>query len=73
MTLVENRRFNEAVVSDLSGIVHQYLMNFVSAEWMKIKAVEYAPVFSARADECLNTIFAKLRFKNEPVMKTFDS
>ena len=71
IVLVENRRFNESAISDLPMVVHNYMVNYAAAEWMKMKAVEYAAVFTGRAEDYLRIIFEKLRFKTEPVMKKY--
>lgn len=71
ISLATNRRLNESAISDLPDMVHNYMVNYTAAEWMKIKAVEYATVFSGRSDELLNVIFKKLRFKAEPKLKKF--
>ena len=71
ISLSDNRRFNEYAISDLPNVIHNYMVNYAVAEWMKIKAVEYAPVFTGRAEEYLRTVFEKLRFKSEPVMKKY--
>lgn len=71
ITLANNRRLNNAAISDLPVVIHNYMVNYAAAEWMKIKAVEFAPVFIGRSEEHLKTIFEKLRFKTEPVMKKY--
>ena len=73
LTLDDTRRFNEAIMMDLSSLVHQCMVNRVSGEWMKIKAVEYAPVFVGRSEDSMNVIFEKLRFKKEPTLKKYNN
>lgn len=73
ITFADNRRFNEAVVSDLKEVIENYLGNSITAEWMKLKAVEYAPTYTSAAEKDLESILVKLRVKTEPVLKTFNS
>lgn len=72
ITIVDNRRFNDGVVSDLKNVIENYLENSITAEWMKLKAAEYAPTYSSAAEKAMTSISVKLRVKTEPVLKTFD-
>lgn len=71
ITLAEGRRFNSAAVSDLGGFIHDYMVFYSCAEWMKIKFPEYAPAFAGRAKAIIDSIFEKLRKKDEPTKKLY--
>ena len=71
-TLNDRCRFNVIAIDDIPSLVQHYLISHASAEWFKLKAVEFASIFDNRAEENLKTIFEKLRKKSEPVMKKFE-
>lgn len=71
ITLAEDRRFNAAAISDIGSFVHDYMVFYACSEWMKIKYPEYAPVFSSRSNTIIESIFSKLRKKNEPTKKLY--
>lgn len=72
LTLADNRRMNESVVSDLAAVVQAVLVNFITAEWLKLKAVEFATQYADAAEKGLEDVLYKLRVKNEPIMKKYE-
>lgn len=73
LTLADNRRMNKNVVSDLPAVVQAVLVNLITAEWMKLKAVEFAPLYADAAEKGLEDVLYKLRVKTEPTMKKYNS
>ena len=72
ITLVDNRRFNSSSIIDIPKIVHNYLVDFIIAEWLKIKAVEFASIYTEKASSSFEAISEKLRIKTEPVRKIYN-
>lgn len=71
ITLVENRRFNDAMVKDLPFDVNNYIVNTMTGEWLKLKATEYAGIYSGNAELNIQSISEKIRYKTEPILKKF--
>ena len=70
--LVDNRRFNENSIIDIPKIIHNYIVDFIIAEWLKIKAVEFASIYTEKVALALSTVLEKLRIKTEPVKKIYN-
>lgn len=73
ITLVSNRRFQEAAISDMGDVIANYITNLMTGEWLKLKATEFASIYMDNAASGLKSIFEKLRYKTEPVLKKFGS
>lgn len=73
LSIDDKRRINGSAASDLSETVGSYLTNRMTAEWMKLKAVEYAGGYANAADVAMQNLLGKVRVKTEPVLKKFNT
>lgn len=73
IVLVDDRRINEAVMGNLSDAINDYMVYNVCADWMKLKAAEYAPVYEGKAESLLAFVLEAIRLKKEPTLKTINN
>lgn len=72
IVLADDRRMNEAALSNLKAVITDYLVYSITADWMKLKAVEYVPVYEGKAETALASVVAKVLQKKEPVLKKYN-
>lgn len=72
IVLADDRRMNEAALSNLKSVITDYMVYSITADWMKLKAVEYVPVYEGKAETALASVVAKVLLKNEPVLKKYN-
>lgn len=72
IVLADDRRMNEAALSNLKSVITDYMVYSITADWMKLKAVEYVPVYEGKAETALASVVAKVLLKKEPVLKKYN-
>lgn len=59
-------RNNEAIITDLQETIDNYLINRITGEWLKLKAVEFAALYMDESNAILDVIKEKMYYKKEP-------
>ena len=72
LALAEDRRMSEASLTKLDDAITGYMVYSMTANWMKLKAVEYAPVYEGKAEASLASVMARIRVKKEPTLKKYN-
>ena len=72
LALAEDRRMSEAALNKLDDAITGYMVYSMTANWMKLKAVEYAPVYEGKAEASLASVMARIRVKKEPALKKYN-
>ena len=72
LALAEDRRMSEASLNKLDDAITGYMVYSMTANWMKLKAVEYAPVYEGKAEASLASVVARIHVKKEPTLKKYN-
>ena len=72
LALAEDRRMSEAALNKLDDAITGYMVYSMTANWMKLKAVEYAPVYEGKAEASLASVMDRIHVKKEPTLKKYN-
>lgn len=70
MVELDGRR-NEVFEQTLQSLCTSFVENRIACEWLKLKAVEYAEIYSGNAQGILDQIRVKVYHKDIPEMKFY--
>lgn len=57
-------RSNMGLVSDIKEMIHEYLVNRIVSDWLKLKSVESSANYIQSSEELLKTLIDKLYYRN---------
>lgn len=64
LTLYLDDRSNMGLVSDIKTMIHEYLVNRIVSEWLKLKSVESSANYIQSSEDILKTLTGKLYYRN---------
>ena len=73
IVLADDRRMNEAALSNLKTVITDYMVYSMTADWMKLKAVEYAGIYTTKSESLLASVLDIVHLKKEPNFKKINN